>query len=344
MRPAGGKAFLLLSLACLALVLPARRPLWGEPGPAGPHFLCYGRLFAVEAGPPGLRQSGAFHPTAPAAAESPDGLFWGRISARAIAGIDPATGAEVARIALPDVPYELLITRGYRAYIAHTTLTRDGFSLSVVDLRRRAFVRRISGIRGLVTDMDQWGPYVYLTALGVGQPAMLYVYRIDTRDDSLTEVVEAPRVLHHWQLAIGAGNAYLCHISAGTREAPRIDLFDLEEGRISGTLPAERLGGVAGILEAMTFFGGDGYFPCLTADGRFAIGVFSTGTGALERILPTAGKVTNLLGLQGDRLLYRDNLATAGTEGMKLYFYDLGKGREVAAIDILRWIGSTSKR
>ena len=323
---------------CFVVFLLTHHLIWGNPNSTRPFFLCYGRLFSVDTRIPRIEQRGSFDKATPNVARAPDGIFWGRINNQAIAAIDPVSGTEIARVSLPDTPYKILITENNLGYITHTTLTRNGFSLSVVDFQEKTVVRQINGIQGLVTDMEQWGPYVYLTALGVRRPSIIYLYRIDTRDNSLHELLHAPAKSHYWQLSIHGDNIYLCAISGDIDPVASIDVLDLRNGRIIDTLSKMRLDGVARILEAIYFFGEIGYFPCRKQNGQPAIGVFSVSSNSLRDFLPVAGNVATIIGIQDNYLLYRDSSLTAGKEGVRLYFYDLELKKEASFINVRRWM------
>ncbi|OHD71265.1 MAG: hypothetical protein A2V99_11240 [Spirochaetes bacterium RBG_16_67_19] len=180
-------------------------------------------------------------------AADPEGRFWGRLEPRYLAALDPASGQPCTRIELPCKPYNHLITTSGKAYVTHSALTKEGFTLSVVDTRRSVMLRELTGIAGLRTDLVQAAGFVYLAVAGVGKENSrhCYLYQIDEATDRIREALHSTDKGFYWKLAAAGERLYLGWLPA--RDAAS-SVGSTAFGRVEVRDMARVLGLRAGIL------------------------------------------------------------------------------------------------
>ena len=274
---------------------------------------------------------------AASAAVDPEGLFWARSGSQTLGPVDPQTGTMVAEVVLPDAPYDLRISQAGKAYVTHTTLTADGFLLSVVDTNSKRYVGNMNGIQGLVTGLAYRRPYLYLAASGVRRPGHLYLYRIDTNNDTLVELYRRPRGFYRWEIAFHNEKLVLVRASgpwAVESAAPRVELYDPDTEEVSPLAGPERFPDIHELTGPAWIEGDRLLVPGRGQRGR-GVAVLDLRGDSHAAFVPIAGGVSEIVALRGDRLVYLDGLFTTGQRGRSLYFYDLEAQRESARISIL---------
>lgn len=301
-------------------------------------FVAYGHLFSVDAQAEKLHlRAGGLHMAAVSAAVDPEGLLWARSGSQTLGAVNPRTGTMVAEVVLPDAPYDLRITEGGKAYVTHTTLTADGFLLSVVDTNRKRYVGNMKGIQGLVTGLAYRRPYLYLAASGVRRPGHLYLYRIDTVNNTLVELHRRPSGFYRWEIAFHNERLVLVRASgpwAVESAAPRVELYDPHSKGIRPVAGPERFPDIHELTGPAWIEGDRLLVPGRGQRGR-GVAVLDLHGDSHASFVPIAGGVSRIVALRGDRLVYLDGLFTTGQRGRSLYFYDLEAQRELARISIL---------
>ena len=293
-------------------------------------LIYFGRVLIADASDLSVRSVGSLAFAAPAVAADSQGRIWGRLEPGSLGALDPASGRLVARVALPHKPYNHLITPQGKAYVTHSALTREGFTLSVVDTRRAALLRELTGIAGLRTDLAQASGFVYLAAVGVRSENNLqpYLYQIDTDTDLLREVLHAGDTGFFWKLAAADGRLYLGYLpSKGEKRNGRVEVRDARSLEVLGVremAPGPLRGLYADPREVLLFCEGGG--------GRTVILVMDPLLAAAPKVLAAEGPVARVLGVDGRILVYLDYPFESGYREVSVRFYDLAIGKEVKRI------------
>jgi hypothetical protein len=315
----------LLFLGCAAGV-------FGE-SPTGVFPLIYfSKVLLADASSLQLRQVGTLSPTARQVAMDPQGRIWGRLEPRHLAALDPASGEMVARVRLPRKPESLLITPAGKAYVTHSSRSREGFTMSVVDTRGAALLRELAGIAGLATDLAEAPGLVYLAAEGAHEEDFQYsfLYRIDTASDGIREVLRLADAGFFWKLAADGDRLYLGYLP--TKDDPRPGRVEARDAR-SFALVAdwER---APGPLRALYAAGGRVLLFCASGEGDTEMLVLDPLLREASQRRTLKGPVAHVLGIHGPTLVYLDYPFEAGIRNVNVCFYDLAGGRELKRIDI----------
>jgi len=301
-------------------------------------LLYFGQVLLADAAKLELRVVGELSSAAPSVAADPQGLLWGRLEPRYLAALDPASGRLGARVELPRRPYNHLITPSGKAYVTHSALTKEGFTLSVVDTRRRVLLGELTGIAGLRTDLAQAAGFVFLAAQGVGPENRQhsYLYRIETDTDRLREALRSADTGFHWKLAATGQRLYLGylparHSSASTSPAGfgRVEVRDARSLALLGAwekAPGPLRALFATMERVLLFFEDEqGDTELLELDALLA---------GVRRQHELAGPVARVLGLRGGVLTYLDYPFELGYTRVNVCFYDLESGKELKRIDV----------
>ncbi|UCB45446.1 MAG: hypothetical protein JSV25_14750 [Spirochaetota bacterium] len=318
--------FSLYNNICLSDDITSETPLY--------HF-ANGRLFSVDTHSLSIKQLLRFHSTAPDVDQSPDLLFWGRISYDRFGSLDPSTGKQVSDVALPTQSYYQVITPSGKAYITHNVLTNRGFFLSVVDTVENKFLKQINGIMGLHTSFTHDEDSIYLAALGVRRPDYLYLYKIETSTDRIKEIYKVEKTDYRWEIAVYKEQLYISYICGKNRSAPpMIEVMDLKTKKINARIGSERLGKIEKILDTVTFLQGMGLFPCILDDGQYAIAFLDPQNIKIEDFLTVTGTIDRIIGIKGGILVYSGKSPDQGGKETILHFYNLKERKEVKAINM----------
>jgi hypothetical protein len=292
----------------------------------------FGKILLADSSRLELRLVGTLSPAARAVAADPRGWIWGELEPRHLAALDPGSGEMVARVALPHKPRSLLITPGGKAYVTHSSRTKEGFTLSEVDTRGTRLLRELAGIAGTATDLAQIEGLVYLAAEGASREdgAYSYLYQIDTASDRLREVMRLEDAGSYWKLAADGGRLYLGYLP--TRDDPRFGRVEVREARSFDLLAA--WDGASGPLRALYAAGGRVFLFCGKPEGEAELLVLDPLLRSVSRRYALRGPVARVLGIRGATLIYLDSLFEEGNTKVNVCFYDLEEGRELRRIDI----------
>jgi len=301
--------------------------------PAGIYPLIYfGRVLLADAARLELRPAGRLSPVAAAVAEDAAGRIWGRLEPRHLAALDPVHDQIVARVRLPRKPETFFITPAGKAYIAHRSPSREGFSISVVDTEKEVFLRELNGIAGLPVELDEAAGLVYLVALGVlkADPMESHLYRIEEKTDRIQEVLASADTGYSWRLAAAGDLLYLGYLPSKDHTGNgRVEVRDARTFRLLRSWdasPGPLRGLYAQDSEVMLFCEGNGGgTDLLLLDSLL-------GSAPKKRILE--GQVGRVLGVHGARMVYLDRLFETGQTNVSVHFYDLEAGRELKRINI----------
>lgn len=297
-------------------------------------LIYFGNVLLADAGEGSLRRVGTLSAAASAVAADPAGRIWGRVDPNAIAALDPLSGKVTARVSLPTTARAHLITPQGKAYITHSVLTKNGFSLSVVDTRRGTLLRTLDRIDGLRTDLVQADGYVFLAGVGVRREddKHLYLYRIDTQTDELREVRHFTEPGYTCRLAASGKRLYVaCLPGYGSTALARVEALEADTLRPLG---AWRQGAGEPVPRGLYAAPGEVLLFCETRDGGHELRVLDPRLETIRATLPLISPVARVLGLQGRTLLYVDLPFELGYREVNLRFYDLGAGKEVKSISI----------
>lgn len=302
-------------------------------------FLAYGCLLKIDPEEQNLSLLCTFHQAASIAARSPNGLFWARMGEKFLAAFNPLKGKIEEKVELPHRPYNHIITPNGKAYVTHHTLTPQGFLVSVVDTSEKKLKKTIKNIYGLRTGLTYGNGFVYLATIGVGRPDNLYLYQINTQNDKLKEIYRIPKTDYHWKISVFGNELYLCHINMPNKSlAPMIEIMNLEKKKITRTINAANLKGIKEIIGKITFVKDKAFLPCRTPYGGYGIALLNPHSGSVERILDVISHIYRIIGIKDDTLFYIDSPASAGKNGISLYFYNLRERKEVKIISITQFL------
>jgi hypothetical protein len=328
------------SFAALLLLLLCALSCFGEAAedPSEYPLLYFGQVLLADPAKLELRRVGELSPAAPSVAADQEGRLWGRLEPRYLAAIDPASGRLCARVELPRKPYNHLITSAGKAYVTHSALTKEGFTLSVVDTRRSVLLRELTGIAGLRTDLAQAAGFVYLAAAGVGKEDSrhCYLYQIDGATDRIREALHSPDTGFYWKLAAAGERLYLGWLpardaasSVGSAAFGRVEVRDarsLEVLRTWGEAPGPLRALFAAAGQVLLFFADQ--------EGNTDLLVLDPLLGAVLQARQLAGPVARVLGLRAGILTYLDRRFETGHTEVNVCFYELEAGRELKRIAI----------
>ncbi len=292
----------------------------------------YGRVLLADASRLQLRSVGTLSPAAREVALGPRGWIWGRLEPRHLAALDPDSGEMVARVRLPHKPESLLITPGGKAYVTHSDRTKEGFTVSVVDIRGTEFLRELTGVAGTETDLAQTEGQVYLAAEGASREDNAYSYlcRIDTTTDALREVLRLEDAGSYWKLAADGGRLYLGYVP--TRDDPRFGTVEVRDVRSFALLA--RWDGATGPLRALHAAGGQVLLFCGKAELETELLIMDPLLRSVSRRHALEGSAARVLGIHGATLVYLDALPEENNTKVNACFYDLKEGRELKRIDV----------
>lgn len=329
----------LLSLFFLWGILGTAPSLTASAPQDSDFFLAYGHLLKINSEEQTLSLLCAFHPAAPTVDLSPHGLYWARLRGNIMGAFNPKTEEMKAEVALPHRPYNHIITPNGKAYVTHHTFTPQGFWLSVIDTSTKKLRDIIKHINGLRTGLAYVDGFVYLATIGVGRPDNLYLYQINTRNDTLKEIYRIPKTDYHWKISVLGNSLYICHINMPNKNsAPLIEIMDLEKKKITRNINDSELKGIKEIAGKMTFVKDQGFLPCRKPEGGYGIALFNPHSGCVEKVLDVSSPIYRIIGIKDDALFYIDNPASAGKNGISLYFYNLRERKEVKIINIAQFL------
>jgi hypothetical protein len=325
------------SFAALLLLLLCALSCSGEDAenPAVYPLLYFGQVLLADPSRLELRRVGELSPAAPAVAADPEGLLWGRLEPRYLAALDPASGRLRARVELPRRPYNHVITPSGKAYVTHSALTKEGFTLSVVDTRRKVLLRELTGIAGLRTDLAQAAGFVYLAAAGVGKEDSrhCYLYQIDEATDRVREALHSPDTGFYWKLAAAGERLYLGWLpawdSSGSAGFSRVEVREARSLQLLRTW-----GEAPGPLRALYAAGGQVLLFFADPKGNTDLLVLDPLLSTVLQARKLAGPVARVLGLRAGILTYLDRRFEAGHTEVNVCFYELGAGRELKRIKL----------
>jgi len=271
-------------------------------------------------------------------AADPQGWIWGRLEPRHLAALDPGSGELVARVRLPHKPYNHLIAPDGRAYVTHSSLTKEGFTLSVVDTRAKALLRELTGIAGLRSDLAQAAGLVYLAAEGVRKEDIQYsyLYQIDGAGNRIREVLRFADAGYFWKLAADGDRLYLGYLP--TKDDPRLGRVEVREAR-----SLKVVGGweqPPGPLRGLYAAGGQVLLFCGSRDGNTELLLLDPLLRAVPEQRTLQGPVAQVLGIHGSTLVYLDFPFESGHRDVSVCFYGLEAGRELRRIRVREFLGA----
>ncbi len=279
-----------------------------------------------------LRHVGALSPGGRQLALDSSGRIWGRLGPKRLAALDPSQDRVVARIPLPRGPDGLLLTAEGKAYVTHASPARDGYQVSVVDMREQKLLRQFTGLAGRPVDLEQAGGFVYVAALGIlkSDPLEAHLYRIEPGSDRLAEVLSSSDPGFAWELAAAGGRLYLGFLPLGGE--PRPGRVEVRDARTLDLLQARQ--DLPGALRGL--HAEEGRVLLFCADGKEGtlLLVLDPLLGGPVRKLALEGPFSRVLGVHGDLLVYLDYPAQAAAGKVNVRFYDLEAGRERKRINV----------
>lgn len=234
-------------------------------------------------------------------------------------------------------PYDAIIAPNGKAYVSHNSLTSRGFTLSVVDLRKRSLSGQIVGIAGLRTAMAEAAGHIYLTAMGVGRENRFdgYLYDIDTATDSLRELRHEPARTIAWRLLSDGRFFYLFSFTRGAAPAvPLLEVIDPATGRTVRRVarPALAPGEVP-----VSFAGREGtslLFVCRSGEHRSELVKLSASFARREESIEIPGSVDEFIGFNDGIIVFLDHGSEAGVKDASLCFFSMRERKEVMKVTV----------
>ena len=328
-------------LVALLLLLGCAAGGFGDDSAGVYPLIFFGKVLLADTSRLELRLVGTLSPAAPGVAADAQGQIWGRLEPRHLAALDPARGEMVARVALRHKPQNLLITADGKAYVTHSSLTKEGFPLSAVDTRGAALLRELHGIAGLATDLVQAAGFVYLAAEGVRKEdnQLSYLYQIDGATDRIREALRLADAGVYWKLATDGDLLYLGFLP--TKDDPRFGRVEARKARSLDLVASWE--GASGPLRALYAAGGRVLLFC-GKEGDTELLVLDSLLRAVAQRRTLQGPVARLLGVHGSTLAYLDYPFEAGYRKVNVCFYELEEGRELRRIDIRDFLLTGTER
>jgi hypothetical protein len=326
------RAFVLLLLGLCSPLLRA------ESG-SGRHeclFVYWGRILQADPDTLSVKALGYLSAAAPTVTADANGLLWGRVDPNYFAAWSPLEQRIVSAVPLRHKVYDHVLAQNGKAYVSHNALTSEGFSISVVDTAQKTLEREIKGVHGLRTDILASGVFVYLATLGVRQEDYLhlYLYRIDTRDDSLTELHRYTQPGYCWLAAVSARSLFVCYL-ATSENGPQdmIEVMDLSSLEVVRRID-DRFWGPGRRLVHLFQAPGRALLLCRDDTGTGVLIETDPELTTVRRAFKLDGPAHRILGTEGSLVLYFDSPLGASPQGVTLHFYDTGAGREVNEVDL----------
>lgn len=304
----------------------------GSRPPAVFPLIYSGQVLLADASKLELRFVGTLTRVALAVTADPEGRIWGRLEPRHFAALDPASGQMVARVALPRAAQYALITPAGKAYVTHPSGTKEGYTLSVVDTRRKALLREITGIAGLYTDLARTSGFVYLAAEGARKEDRQnsYLYQIDEATDRIREALRMTDAGYFWKLAAGGDFLYLGYLPV--RDNPGFGRVEVRDARSLNLIRSWEQ--APGPLRALYATAEKVLLFSEREGGGTELLVLDPLLRAGPQVRLLAGPVAHVLGIHGATLVYLDYPFEAGYQNVSVCFYELEAGRELKRINI----------
>jgi hypothetical protein len=303
-------------------------------------FIYFGHVFLADPGTMEIRRIGALSLTAPAVAADPRGLVWGRLDKAEFAALDPATGEVVRRVSLQFPVYDHVITPSGKAFVTHASLTKEGFTVSVVDTGAGIAITEIRRIAGLRTDLISIDETVYLAVVeaGHGKDGRLRLYEIDAKDNAIREIAPSTSSRHFLRIAVAGSRLYVAFVARlDSKASARVDVIDRSTRRVIRSAD-EVLWGKGRRLTGIYAEGQAVYLLFSTDDGGHEIAVTDPELTVIRVRLPLPGPVSRILAVRGAIIMYLDFSFAAGNRDVSLRFYDMNARKEVKAIGIPGWL------
>jgi hypothetical protein len=307
------------------------------------YFLEKGVLLALPSESEELTVLGSFAPDAFQVCQGPRGRLWGMLQPNLYAALEPDSGRLAARIRLPHKGYHHLIAANGKAYVVHHVLTKQGFSVSVVDTELETHLAEIFGIQGLGTSLVRESGFVYLATIGVGQEDYLFphLYRIDTRTDRLREIHRYGQRGHFWRLAVHGSRLFILYLPAETNGRESfLEEMDLESLEILRRVSSSQLLGEARNLRRIAFSAGQAFVVSRTAEGTEEIGISDFELSKAGNWLQVPGTVRQILGIRSGAVLVLCEVAQSGARETWLLWLDLEAGRKLRSVNVSRFVDS----
>jgi hypothetical protein len=309
-----------------------------------PFFIAHGGLFQVDLLRRDISLVGQFSSSTPCVARDPSGLFWGRVDDNKLGALDAEKGTFVAFVPLPYRVYEPIITADGRAYVCHNTLTKDGFPLSIVDLKSRKLIGRVTGILGARTDIAYGAGALFVATFGLEDRDFVRLYRIDTATDQARLVLQIPKAGFYWRVAVQAERLYL--FSLPTSASSFFPGMEIRDARTMAIIPQPSVGRLfAGAMptDKPYFFSGIAAVPCRSGDGSRCLAIADADMTTTRFLLPIRGTIREVVAADTQTVAYLYSNNEDGHGGMSLGFGDLPGRKEVKTIDILQRLASADR-
>ena len=304
------------------------------------YFIEYGVLFKIDNNM-NLQIVGFFHPAAPTVARDPYGFFWARVDNNHFAAINPENGKMIADIKLPFRPYNHIITPDGKAYITHNTLTKDRFTISIVDTKKKKFVGEIKGIHGLRTSIVYCCKKVYLATMGFGSDKYLYLYRIYERHRKVEEVLKESIKNHVLLLASFNNKVFIFGSKPLSSNLNSINLYILENSTNSPAKMKLKIDRSISRITGKPFSkNGKIYIPIVLINGNSLIVTMNTKDYSIADEYPLEGTVYKIIDIKNGLLFYLDNPLEVGKRGVSLICYDTIGEKEVKRVSLLNFLQS----
>ena len=268
------------------------------------YFIEYGVLFKVIVPQNQIKIVGFFNPAAPTVVRDSNGYFWARMSNREIAVMNPKNGKIIKRIMLSYKPYNHIIIPNGKIYITHNTLTKNGFTLSVINSKKKKILEVIKGIKGIRTGITYCKEKVYLATMGIGKDKYLHLYEINSKDDNFKELKYERIVDYVWILGASNNKVFIFR-SKSLNNKNQLIMYVLNPLNDTINKNVIKIDYKIKRVNGTPFYKGNSiYIPVILENNRGAIIEINVNTFKVKNVFRLKGSIYKIVGIKNDVLFY----------------------------------------
>ena len=299
------------------------------------YFIAYGNLEKLDLSTMNVKKIGFFDITSKYLAVAPNGLVWSRLTLKSIGGMNVDSGEVAAKINLPYRPYRITILGNGLAIVSHQILVKDGIPLSIVDTKKKIYVKTIFGLNGLVTDMVA-DDSVFISTFKLKPPRGLSVYRMDANNGKLVKILQSNITDSHYGISLKGNLLFVSLLPGiGSKRKSEIIVLNRKTGEEVKKIEGEGLNGVSRIIGKPVFTNDFGCFECVDRNGRNGIAILSLKKLIVTNVLPLKGNIYRILSVSKNLIAYMNIQPYLEKGKLAICFFDIEAGKEVKRVNIL---------